>query len=116
MSIIPQAFADGASAAGGFDFTGFIPFALIIVVMYFLMIRPQQKKAKEHQAILSRLSKGDKVITAGGFMGIVAKNPGESNEIEVDIAKGVTVTMLRASISQVVDSSTAKTVRKKSDK
>lgn len=71
MSFISTAYAMGAQAGGGQEnvFTSFMPFILIFVVFYFLLIRPQQKKQKEHQAMLSGLKKGDAVITAGGILG-----------------------------------------------
>jgi len=60
-----------ASEGGGGGFAGMIPFILIIVIIYFLMIRPQSKKAKQHQLMLTELKKGDKVVTIGGIFGTV---------------------------------------------
>jgi preprotein translocase subunit YajC len=83
------------------QFGQFIPLLLIFAIMYFLLIRPQQKKMKEHQAMVNGLRRGDKVITAGGMFGKVVKVHDEG-EIEVEIADGVKVRMVQSTISQVV--------------
>ena len=64
-----------------------VPLILIFAIMYFLLIRPQQKKAKEHQAMVKALRRGDQVVTQGGLIGKVAKVK-EENELEVEIAEG----------------------------
>ena len=69
--------------------------------MYFLLIRPQQKKMKEHQAMVNGLRRGDKVVTAGGMFGKVVKVHDEG-EVEVEIADGVKVRMVQSTIAQVV--------------
>jgi preprotein translocase subunit YajC len=69
--------------------------------MYFLLIRPQQKKMKDHQAMVTGLRRGDKVVTAGGVFGKVVKVHDEG-EIEVEIADGVKVRMVQSTIAQVV--------------
>jgi preprotein translocase subunit YajC len=79
----------------------------IFAVMYFLMIRPQQRQKKQHQDLLSKLSKGDKVITAGGIHGTVAGV--KDNTVIVKIAENVKVEMNRSAISQVVASKTGAT-------
>lgn len=79
----------------------FIPLLLIFGIMYFLLIRPQQKKMKEHQAMVSGLRRGDKVVTAGGMFGKVVKVHDEG-EIELEIADGVKVRMVQSTISQVI--------------
>lgn len=90
-----------AQAAGGVaGFTSFVPLILIFVIMYFLLIRPQQKKAKEHSAMVAALRKGDQVITQGGIMGKVTK-VGTENEIEVEIASGVKVRVVQSTIASV---------------
>ena len=83
---------------GGFE--QFIPLILIFAIMYFLLIRPQQKKVKEHQAMVSALRKGDNVITQGGLIGKVTKVL-EDNEIEVQIAEGVKVRVVQNTIATV---------------
>ena len=79
-----------------------IPLILIFGIMYFLLIRPQQKKLKEHQAMIAALRRGDQVITQGGLIGKVTKVKDEGNEIEVEIATGVTVRVVRSTIASVV--------------
>ncbi|WP_439155736.1 preprotein translocase subunit YajC [Yoonia sp.] len=81
----------------------FIPIILIFGIMYFLLIRPQQKKLKEHQAMLEALRRGDQVITQGGIMGKVTKVKDDSNEVEVEIASGVQVRIVKSTIATVVN-------------
>ena len=90
-----------AQAAGGGDvFTSLvIPMFLIFGIMYFLLIRPQQKKLKEHQAMVEALRRGDNVVTAGGLVGKVAKV--HDDEVEVEVSKGVNVRVVKHTISQV---------------
>ena len=83
------------------QFGQFIPLLLIFGIMYFLLIRPQQKKMKEHQAMVTSLRRGDKVVTAGGMFGKVVKVHDEG-EVEVEIADGVKVRMVQSTIAQVV--------------
>ncbi len=71
-------------------FQDFIPLILIFAIMYFLLIRPQQKKVKEHQNMVTALRRGDQVVTQGGLIGKVTKVK-EENEIEVEVATGVKV-------------------------
>ncbi|MEQ9694087.1 preprotein translocase subunit YajC [Shimia sp. SDUM112013] len=79
----------------------FLPLILIFAIMYFLLIRPQQKKMKEHQAMVESLRRGDKVVTQGGVIGKVSKVL-EDGEIEVEIAEGVKVRVVKATIAQVL--------------
>ena len=74
---------------------------LIIGIFYMLVFRPQQKKMKEHQNMVSNLAKGDEVVTAGGLIGKVTKVKAESNEVEVELAKDVRVTVVQATIADV---------------
>ncbi len=83
-------------------FGGFIPIILIFAIMYFLMIRPQQKKMKEHAAMVAALRRGDQVITQGGLIGKVVKVK-EDNEIEVEIASGVKVRVVQSTITTVLN-------------
>ena len=83
------------------QFGQFIPLLLIFGIMYFLLIRPQQKKMKEHQAMVNGMRRGDKVVTAGGMFGKVVKVH-EEGEVEVEIADGVKVRMVQSTIAQVV--------------
>jgi preprotein translocase subunit YajC len=79
----------------------FVPLILIFAIMYFLLIRPQQKKVKEHQAMVEALRRGDQVVTQGGLIGKVSKVK-EDNEIEVEIAEGVRVRVVRSTVAQVL--------------
>ena len=80
----------------------FAPLILIFVVFYFLLIRPQQKRAKEHREMLVSLKRSDKVVTAGGIVGSITRIKDGVDEIEVEIAPNVRVTVLRGTISTVV--------------
>ncbi len=76
---------------------------VIFAIMYFLLIRPQQKKLKEHQALLAGLRRGDQVVTQGGVIGKIVKVKDDSNEVEVEIAKGVNVRVVKATITTVMN-------------
>ena len=78
-----------------------IPLILIFGIMYFLPIRPQQKKMKEHQAMVAALRRGDRVVTQGGIKGKVTKVKEGENEIEVEIAQGVTIKVVQSTIANV---------------
>ena len=78
----------------------FLPLILIFAIMYFLLIRPQQKKVKDHQAMVAAVRRGDQVITQGGLIGKVSKVK-DDNEVEVEIAKDVKVRVVKSTISQV---------------
>ncbi|KPA22296.1 MULTISPECIES: preprotein translocase subunit YajC [unclassified Shimia] len=79
----------------------FLPLILIFAIMYFLLIRPQQKKVKEHQGMVDALRKGDRVVTQGGLIGKVVKVK-EDNEVEVEVAEGVKVRVVKSTIAQVL--------------
>ena len=79
----------------------FLPLILIFAIMYFLLIRPQQKKVKEHQAMVAALRRGDQVVTQGGVIGKVVKVK-DDGEIEVEIADGVKVRVVQSTIATVV--------------
>ncbi|MER5170195.1 preprotein translocase subunit YajC [Thioclava sp. GXIMD2076] len=97
------AYAQAAGAApGGMAALGqFLPLILIFVIMYFLLIRPQQKKAKQHRQMVEALRRGDEVVTQGGIMGKVT-NVREDGTVEVEIAAGVKVRVVKSTIGQVV--------------
>lgn len=93
-----------AAAAGGSSFGAleqFLPLILIFVVFYFLLIRPQQKKMKQHKEMLGQLRRGDRVLTAGGIIGTVNKLINDT-EVSVEIAEGVRVRVLRTTITEVM--------------
>ena len=96
------AYAQAAGGGFGGGLAGMMPLVLIFGIMYFLMIRPQQKKIKQHQAMVAALRKGDQVVTAGGLIGKVTK-VGAENDIEVEIASGVKVKVVQHTISQVLN-------------
>ena len=96
---VTPAYAQAAGGAGG-AFASFVPLILIFAIMYFLLIRPQQKKVKEHQAMVEALRRGDQVVTAGGLVGKVTKVR-EDGEVEVEIASGVSVRVVKHTISAV---------------
>ena len=80
-----------------------LPFILaLFAIMYFLLIRPQQKKLKDHQALITALRRGDMVVTAGGILGKVTKVKDDGNEVEVEIATGVNVRVVKTTISSVI--------------
>lgn len=79
----------------------FVPLILIFGIMYFLLIRPQQKKAKQHQAMVKALRRGDQVVTQGGMIGKVVKVK-DDGEIEVEISDGVKVRIVQSTIATVV--------------
>ena len=81
-------------------FAQFIPLILIFAIMYFLLIRPQQKKVKEHQSMVAALRRGDEIVTQGGLIGKITKVK-DDNEVEVELSQGVKVRVVRPTISQV---------------
>jgi len=97
---ISPAYAQTAADGPGL-LTSMIPFVLIFLIMWLLLIRPQQKKMKEHRAMVEALRRGDQVVTAGGIVGKVSKVK-DDGEIEVEIAQNVTVRVLRHTITGVV--------------
>ncbi|ACI98464.1 MULTISPECIES: preprotein translocase subunit YajC [Rhodospirillales] len=99
---ISTAFAQGAGApAEPNALVSLLPLILIFVVFYFLLIRPQQKKMKEHKAMLEALRRGDRVVTGGGIVGTVVK-VGPDDELTVEIAEGVRVRVIRGTVSAVL--------------
>ncbi|MSO89596.1 MAG: preprotein translocase subunit YajC [Rhodospirillaceae bacterium] len=97
---VSPAYAQAAATGGAFDLISLLPLVLIFVVFYFLMIRPQQKKVKEHRTMLGALRRGDRVVTAGGIIGVVTKIPSD-NEVIIEIAKDVRVTIVRSTITEI---------------
>lgn len=97
---VTPAYAQAAGGAGS-AFTSFIPLILIFGIMYFLLIRPQQKKLKNHQAMVEAVRRGDQVITQGGIVGKVSKVK-EDGEVEVEIADGVKVRVIKSTLASVV--------------
>ena len=99
--MITPAFAQGATGGGSGDvILQLVPFLLIFVIMYFLMIRPQQRRVKEHQEMVKNVRRGDTVVTSGGIVGRVTKAT-DDPELEIEIADGVRVKLVRGMISEV---------------
>jgi preprotein translocase subunit YajC len=101
--------APAAAAAGGdmmSSLTGMLPLVLMFVVLYFVMIRPQMKRQKEHKAMIEALAKGDEIVTAGGVAGKISKL-GDSY-IGLEVADGVEIQLQRSAISQVLPKGTLK--------
>jgi len=98
--LISTAYAQGTGMLDQNTLIQFLPLILIFVVFYFLLIRPQQRKAKDHKTMLDALRRGDRVVTGGGIIGTVARvdNP---EEVIVDIADGVRVRQMRTMVSGV---------------
>ena len=105
---ISEAFAQtaGAAAGGESSLLGMLPLVLMFVVLYFVMIRPQMKRQKEHKTMIEALAKGDEVVTSGGMLGKVAKL-GESY-VTLEVANGVELQVQRGSVVQVLPKGTYK--------
>jgi preprotein translocase subunit YajC len=98
---ISPAFAQAASPFGGDNMlVSLLPFILIFVIMYFLILRPQQKKAKQHQEMVKNVRRGDTVITSGGLVGKVTKVI-DDDQIEVEVADSVRVRQMRSMVADV---------------
>jgi len=104
--LITPAFAQGNPLGGLFGgdsgsmVTSLLPLILIVVIMYFLVLRPQQQKVKQHQAMVKALRRGDTVVTNGGLVGKVTKVV-DDDQIEVEISDGVRVRQMRSMVSDV---------------
>ena len=106
--IINSAYAQDASGSvpskSAMSAGSFIPLILIFVVFYFLIIRPQNKKIKEHQEFVNNLKIGTKVVTNGGILGVIRDIDKKTNQVEIEIANNVSVKILRNYVSQFVES------------
>lgn len=110
--LISYAYAQsGGGSAGGFDIISLLPLVLIFVVFYFLLIRPQQKKAKDHREMISKVRRGDRVLTGGGIYGKVIKVTDE-HSVQIEIAEGVKVQVARPTIANVIDVSESPSAEK----
>jgi preprotein translocase subunit YajC len=104
--LIPPAYAQAAGGSQPSAWMQMLPLVLIFVVFYFLLIRPQTKKAKEHREMVAKLAAGDEVVTSGGILGRVSE-AGETF-VTVEIASGVAVRVQRAQVSQLMPKGTYK--------
>ena len=102
MFVTPAFAQTAAGGDAGSAIASFLPLILIFLIMYFLLIRPQQKKVKELTAMVDALRRGDQVLTQGGIVGKVTKL-GDDNMIEVEIASGVVVKVVKSTILSVMN-------------
>lgn len=100
MLISPAYAQAGGDPTGGL--MSLLPLVLIFVVFYFILIRPQQKKAKEHRAMLSDLKRGDRIVTGGGLIATVIRVTADSEEVIAEIARDVRVKVVKSTIQHVM--------------
>jgi preprotein translocase subunit YajC len=105
-SLIPDALAQGTGVTGGGQLAPLLMMVVFIAIFYFLLIRPQQRKAKEHQAMVSKLAQGDEVVTAGGLLGRVL-DVGDTF-VTLEIADGVRVKVQRFQVISLMPKGTLK--------
>ncbi|MGA0310860.1 MAG: preprotein translocase subunit YajC [Candidatus Puniceispirillaceae bacterium] len=98
MFITPAFAQSGGFAEGGF---GLLPILFVMEIFYFLLIRPQQKRAKQHREMLAAIRRGDKIVTSGGLTGTVVKVTDDSDTVDVEIAKDVKVQIVRSMIADI---------------
>jgi preprotein translocase subunit YajC len=98
--LISPAYAQGAPGGGSDFLIQLLPFILIFVIMYFLILRPQQKRVKSHQEMVKNVRRGDTVVTSGGLVGKVTKLV-DDDYLEIELAEGVRVKQIRSMISDV---------------
>lgn len=104
--LISPAYAQAATGGTESTLLGLLPLVLMFVVLYFVMIRPQLKRQKEHKAMVEAIAKGDEIVTAGGFLGKIAKIG--DTYVSVELASGVEVQMQRTAVVQVLPKGTIK--------
>ena len=98
---VTEAYAQGGGVGGGSDMlVQFLPFVLIFVIMYFLIIRPQRQKAQQHRDMVANLRRGDTVVTSGGLIGKVSKVIDE-HEMQIELADGIKVRAVRGMVAEV---------------
>lgn len=112
---VSPAWAQGAGGGGLDGLGGLLPLVLIFVVFYFLLIRPQQKKAKEHREVLANLRRGDRIVTNGGLLGTITRVPNDT-ELMVEIADGVKVRVLRGMVAESLSKSDPAPAKKSKEK
>ena len=107
--LIPSAFAQSPAGGGDGGLLSFLPIIVMFVILYFLMIRPQMKRAKEQKAMVEALQKGDEVITAGGVLGRITKV--SEAYITVEIAPNTEVSVQRGAVQTLLPKGTLKSVQ-----
>ena len=108
LFFISQVFADGNTTQQQSNLLSFLPMIALIAIMYFLLIRPQQKKQKQHQALIASIKKGDKVMTNSGLIAVVDKVENDQ-EVVLEIASGVKCKFMKATIMNVINNNTTST-------
>lgn len=112
---VSPAWAQGAGGGGLGGMEQLLPLVLIFVVFYFLLIRPQQKKAKVHREMLGNLRRGDRIVTNGGLIGTITRVPNET-ELILEVADGVKVRVLRGMIAESLSKTDPAPAKSKKDK
>ncbi len=105
---ISSAFANGTATSGFDNYMQFLPMVAVFALFWFLMIRPQQKKMKEHQTMLAAIAKGDEVVTQGGIAGRVS-NVGD-NFLTIEIAQGVEIKVQKAAVTARLEKGSLKSL------
>jgi preprotein translocase subunit YajC len=108
FSIISEAYAQTAPTGSDGGIMQFLPLIVLVLVFYFLILRPQQKRAKELKAMIEALQKGDEVVAAGGLLGRVNKL--DENYVSVEIAEGVTINVQKNAVQTVLPKGTIKSI------
>ncbi|PMS23153.1 preprotein translocase subunit YajC [Trinickia dabaoshanensis] len=109
MSLISNAFAQGAAGGGAeSNLMSFLPLILMFAVLYFIMIRPQMKRQKEHRSMLAAMAKGDEVVTNGGMVGKITK-VGEAY-VGIEIAEGTEITVQKGAVTTILPKGTIKSL------
>ena len=108
MSFISNAFAQGTSGGAESSIMSFLPLILMFAVLYFIMIRPQMKRQKEHRNMLAAMAKGDEVVTNGGIVGKVTKVT--DAYVGVEIAEGTEITIQKAAVTTILPKGTIKSL------
>lgn len=111
---ISDAMAQASSAAANpeFSFASFVPLLAIFAIFYFLIVRPQSKKMKEHQIMVNNLKIGNKVVTNGGIFGTVRAFDSKEDTIEIEISEGVTIKILKTYVATLVKKENSKEDKK----
>jgi preprotein translocase subunit YajC len=107
--LISSAFAQAPAPAGDAGLMGFLPIILMFVLLYFLMIRPQMKRAKEHKAMVDALQKGDEVVAAGGVLGRITRVT--EAYVSVEIAANVEISVQKGAVQTLLPKGTLKSVQ-----
>lgn len=114
--LIPSAYAQEAAGGEEFSFASFVPLLLIFAIFYFLIIRPQSNKIKEHQDLVSNLKKGDEVVTNGGIVGKIFDIDDKKGQVELEVGDGVYIKLLKNYVSQKTVAEKAKKPVQKTSK